>query len=89
MLAGLSDQVTHPDFHGGAELYHLVGLIFGPSVCVHYFKSSSVSAHICLMEWTFINKRKFGFLIYKWQIIYPSLDAPKTSKVYSFFHLYL
>ena len=32
----------------------------------------------------FYNKREFGFLIYKWQIIYPSLDAPKTSKVYSF-----
>lgn len=32
----------------------------------------------------FYNKRKFGFLIYKWQIIYPSLDAPKTGKVYSF-----
>lgn len=32
----------------------------------------------------FYNKREIWILIYKWQIIYPSLDAPKTSKVYSF-----
>lgn len=84
--AGIFQIAGPKSLWGMTGIYHLVILNLMCVFIVFEIKQyKTITTHTLASCNGFLyNKREFGFLIYKWQIVYPSLDAPKTSKVYSF-----